>query len=583
VKANPQNLPRRVISLTLTFLALFLPLTIAINASSPAQADTPTRKILTGWLPYYGMKTALPDVMTNSDLMQTVNPFWYTIKDQNTITDLYTPANPSVPMAQALSPLRSLNLRVVPTITDGTAKGVLAGLLAKDSSRANVVRAILNLVMSNQYDGIDLDFENFAFVDGNTTWDSTQPYWVKFIADLSTAMHAQGKVLSVTTPVLFDPTTGKKGYYVYAWSQIGSMIDELRIMAYDYSIANPGPIGPITWTEDALKYAVSVIPASKIYLGVPGYGRDWITSVAGTCPVDVASAITPKASAATFVMRNAATLASTYFETPTYVAKYGESTFSYTKIYAGLTKTGQATSCSAQRTVWYQDPQAFLVRANFVTKYHIAGIAEWTLGMEDPAAITSLRNYGQTIAPDPVQATITTDLQSAAYGVPIAITAQFTRADKTPISSLPARIEEKSANGDWRTIYSGVTGVDGTLKIRTLLAKNGSLRAISTGSWNLLEGDSAELPIAISRLVSWNAPSSIRVGAPYQVTGFILPRMAGVTVSIDSLTSGVTDASGTFVIPLKANAAGVKVVQLSIASDLQYAATSTLPVSILVR
>ena len=572
-----QKLPRRV-----TSLLIFCAIALGLSGTS-AQADTPTRKILTGWLPYYGMNTGLPDVMTNSDLMQTVNPFWYTVKDQNTISDLYTPANPSIPMSQVLSTLRTLNLHIVPTITDGTAKGVLAGLIAKDASRANLVRSILNLVMTNQYDGADLDMENFAFVDGNTTWDSTKPNWVKFIADLSSALHAQSKVLSVTTPVLFDPTTGKKGYYVYAWSQIGSMIDELRIMAYDYSVANPGPIGPITWTEDALKYAVSVMPASKIYIGVPGYGRDWITSVTGTCPVELATTITPKAPAATFVMRNAATLASTYSETPTYVAKYGESTFTYTKLYSGLTKSGQATSCSAQRTVWYQDPQSFLLRANFVTKYHIAGIAEWTLGMEDPLAITSLRGFGQTIAPDPVKATLTSSVGSSAYGAPISISAQFTRVDKSPINSLPTRIEEKSVGGDWRTIYSGVTGPDGSITIRTLLAKNASIRAISTGSWNLLEGDSNEVPITISRVISWSAPSSMRSGAPYAITGFILPRAAGVNVTLDAKSSGVTDSTGRFTITVTAGAPGIKNVQLSIASDAQFAATSTDPLPILVR
>lgn len=574
------KLPRRVPALLLCGLLI---IGVQGFTSSPARADNPARKILTGWLPYYGMKTALPDVMTNSDLMQTVNPFWYTLKDQNTITDLYTPANPSIPMAQPLSTLRTLNLHVVPTITDGTSKGVLAGLLAKDSARANVVRAILNLVMSNQYDGIDLDFENFAFVDGSTTWSATQSSWVTFISDLSTALHAQGKTLSVTTPVLFDPTTGKKGYYIYAWSQIGSMIDELRIMAYDYSIANPGPIGPITWTEDALKYAVSVIPASKIYLGVPGYGRDWIINVTGTCPVDLAATITPNASAATFVMRNAATLASTYSQTPTYVAKYGESTFTYTKVYTGLTKGGQATSCSAQRTVWYQDPQGFLLRANFVTKYHIAGIAEWTLGMEDPAAITVLRGYGQTIAPDPVSATIATNVSSATYGAPISITAQFKRGDKTPISALAARIEEKSAGGDWRTIYSGTTGVDGSIAIKTLLAKNASLRAISTGSWNLLEGDSPEIAITISRLISWSAPSSMRAGAPYAITGFILPRSAGVTVALDATHSAMTDSNGNFAIPITEHNSGLTILKLSIAADPQFAATATDSLPVLVR
>ncbi|MCX6455251.1 MAG: hypothetical protein NT057_03215, partial [Actinobacteria bacterium] len=64
-----------------------------------ARADNPPRKILTGWLAYYGMKTGLPSAVTNSDLISDISPFWYTLKDENTITDLYTPANPSVPIS----------------------------------------------------------------------------------------------------------------------------------------------------------------------------------------------------------------------------------------------------------------------------------------------------------------------------------------------------------------------------------------------------------------------------------------------------------------------------------------------------
>jgi len=44
-------------------------------------------------------------------------------------------------------------------------------------------------------------------------------------------------------------------------------------MTYDYSVAKPGPIGPISWTEKTLKYAISIMSPSKVYIGLPGYGR----------------------------------------------------------------------------------------------------------------------------------------------------------------------------------------------------------------------------------------------------------------------------------------------------------------------
>ena len=51
------------------------------------------------------------------------------------------------------------------------------------------------------------------------------------------------------------------------------------------------------------------MPASKVYVGIPGYGRDWVTKVEGTCPVEVANVVKVGAKAATFVLRDAAALA----------------------------------------------------------------------------------------------------------------------------------------------------------------------------------------------------------------------------------------------------------------------------------
>ena len=212
------------------------------------------------------MKTALPDVLNNADLIKEVMPFWFTLKFDSTlktpvVTDLYAPANPSVPISEPLTALRNAGFSIIPTITDGTAKLVLAGLLKSPTSRSQVVNAIMNLVRTNNYDGIDIDFEGFAFVDGNDTWKATAPLWVAFIRELSAALRAENKLLSVSTPYVLNPADKQKGYFVYAWVDIASYIDKLRIMTYDYSVAKVGPLGPIFWAERTVQYAVSIMHA----------------------------------------------------------------------------------------------------------------------------------------------------------------------------------------------------------------------------------------------------------------------------------------------------------------------------------
>jgi hypothetical protein len=416
-------------------------------------------------------------------------------------------------------------------------------------------------VIANKFDGIDLDWESFAYIDPNSTWGITQPRWVAFIQDLAISLHAQGKLLSVTTPPLFDPASGKRGYYLFAWQQIAAAIDRLRIMAYDYSTSSPGPIGPITWTESAVQYAVSVMPASRVYVGIPGYGRDWVTKVDGTCPslpINYLKTVSTTASAATFVMRDAANLAATYSATPTYIDKFGESTFSYQKAYNGTTADGSLTTCTATRIVWYQDAKGFGLRAALVAKYHLGGIAEWTFGMEDPTAIAAIRQVATSIAPDQVITNLNVDSTSAAVGDFLTLSSSLKKKDTTPFGGIPIQIEMKTSTGDWNKIYSGISKSDGTISLPITLAEKSVLRVKSDGSWDRLAGQSNEVALNISRQITWNPPTSLRKGIAYNISGAIFPKEAGVSVSIESSTPGVwssppsalTNSDGSFTIAL---------------------------------
>lgn len=566
--------------------------------SAPANADNPPRKILSGWIPYYSIKTSLPAAINNADLIREVMPFWYTLKfngktQSTVVTDLYSPANPSVPMAQTVGALRNAGLALIPTITDGTEKDVLAGLLAKPAARTQIVQAITNMVVTNNFDGVDLDFEGFAFVDSNKTWPKTAPLWTALVKELSAALHAQKKILSVSTPYVLDPKGAQKGYYVYAWAAIAPYIDRLRIMTYDYSVAKVGPIGPITWAERTVQYAVTVMSASKVYVGIPGYGRDWVTAVSGVCPANVASVIKGGAKAATFVMRDAQNLAASYGVTPTFDEKFGEMTFSYQKVYNGTTAGGLATSCTASRTAWYQDAKSYALRAELVNKYRLGGLAAWTIGMEEPLALEGVRNVAKAIAPDQVAASISIDKTSIEYGDPINISGTFSIKDKTPLSNLAIRIEGKSlGDSTWRLLTNATTDVSGKFSKPLLIGKATAIRAFSEGTWERGEGISNEISISMSRLIFISAPASVKKGETLTVSGSIRPRSAGTFIQLEKLSAGkwqpfgtivTTDAQGGFSLPVTATSKGVLTLRVSAAAEAQWPIASTEPFSILIR
>ena len=571
----------------------------ATALTTPARADdNPPRKIMTGWIPYYSMKTALPDALNNADLVREVMPFWYTLKfDGKTkapfVADLYTPANPSVPISEPLTAMRNAGFSIIPTITDGTSKLVLAGLLKNPTSRTQVVNTIMDLVRVNNYDGIDLDFEGFAFVDGNTTWASTAPSWVALVKELSVALRAEKKLLSVSTPYVLNPSGTQKGYFVYAWSSIAPYIDKLRIMTYDYSVSKVGPIGPITWTERTVQYAVSIMPASKVFVGVPGYGRDWVTAVTGICPANVINTVKPGAKAATFVMRDAAALAATYGAVPTYNEKFGEMTFSYQKVYNGTTATGLSTSCTASRTAWYQDARSWALRADLVSKYRIGGITAWTFGMEEPLAMEAIRTVAKSVAPDQVTLTASIDKNIVDYGNPITVNALITIKDKSAVAGVPIRIEGKSqGDSTWRLLATAISGIDGKIEKAVIVGKSTAIRVASDATWERTEGLSPEFPVSVNRLLVVSAPATVQSAAPITITGNIRPRLAGSSVTLEQLigkewkaagTAVLTDAQGNFTISLSGYPRGVVPLRVTVAADSLWNVVSSPTFNIIIR
>lgn len=571
----------------------------ATALTAPARADdNPPRKIMTGWIPYYSMKTALPDALNNADLVREVMPFWYTLKfDGKTkapyVADLYAPANPSVPISEPLTAMRNAGFSIIPTITDGTSKLVLAGLLKNPTSRTQVVNAIMNLVRTNNYDGVDLDFEGFAFVDGNSTWASTAPSWVALVKELSAALRAEKKLLSVSTPYVLNPTGAQKGYFVYAWSAIAPYIDKLRIMTYDYSVSKVGPIGPITWTERTVQYAVSIMPASKVFVGVPGYGRDWVTAVTGVCPANVINTVKPGAKAATFVMRDAAALAATYGAVPTYNEQFGEMTFSYQKVYNGTTATGLSTSCTASRTAWYQDARSWALRADLVSKYRIGGITAWTFGMEEPLAMEAIRTVAKSVAPDQVTLTAAIDKSVVDYGNPITVNALITIKDKSAVAGVPIRIEGKSqGDSTWRLLATATSGIDGKIEKAVIVGKSTAIRVASDATWERTEGLSPEFPVSVNRLLVVSAPATVKSAAPITITGNIRPRLAGSSVTLERLSGKewkavgaavLTDAQGNFTITLSGYPRGVIPLRVTVAADSLWNVVSSPTFNIIVR
>ncbi|CAB4568362.1 MAG: hypothetical protein F2557_02440 [Actinobacteria bacterium] len=596
--------------IAITLFGLLVPSSIQTATANNKEP----RKIVTGWIPYYSIDRVLPRVrkltpsiptgvnqpalcdssqygpaenaaiensylFRNKDLMKEVLPFWFSLKSPTLIRNDYATGNPSWPMADTVCLMRRAGMQIIPTMTDGTAKLVLAGYLANPTTRTTIVNSIVNLVNVNGFDGIDLDYEGFAFVDGNTTWTRTAPLWVAFIKELSVAMRANKKILSVTTPYLYDPSERQKGYFVYAWADIASSIDRLRIMTYDFNVAKPGPNAPISWVDKTIRYAISIMPASKVYVGLPGYGRDWITAVQGKCPVSAPPGLKAGAKAATFLMVNAERKAVIDNAIPVFDASVSEATYSYTQTYNGLTADGASTSCSVNRTVWYQNSRSYAERMALVSKYRLGGAALWTLGMEDQMATTEMRNAALAMAPDVVVSTMNLsglNQGSVFYADQFNVNGLFTLKDKSPIAGLPVSVEI-NRGGTWTKVAELLTDATGAITVPLVLANSAGIRLTSLGTWERTESITPEQLVAVKSKILIDRPNSASRSSTFTVKAQLLPQVAGKSAVLQKFVNGkwqnvgtplTSDASGVFSFNSVENSRGILTLRVQVGTDI---------------
>ena len=354
------------------------------EAEKPAPyADMP----ISAWAPYWVLPEATASIAVHGGVLHELSPFWYSAVGVATID--FSSASAAEMAPPFIAAARSQGTKVIPSIVDGMAKGTMAALLADPALRTQHVQTIVALVQRNGFDGIDIDYEQFAFADDRATWATTRPNWVAFISELAAALHSSDRQLVVSIPPIYDTgQTADSGYWVYDYAAIGDVVDRIRIMGYDYSVNDPGPIAPIDWVRSAVRAAKKAVDDdSKLVLGVPLYGRNWVASTTGVCPAS-AEGTTPINQA------TVGELAAKRNVTPVHDPVTAEAGFEYR-----LEVTDGTTACTQFREVHFVDEVGVRARIDLARVERIGGVALWALGFDSAATWSAIADVARPPAP----------------------------------------------------------------------------------------------------------------------------------------------------------------------------------------
>ncbi len=320
-------------------------------AEAPAGApagDGQRPKEVHAWAPYF---TALEKMTLeqNKDLIKELNFVWYQLEADGKISGV-------MQSPQGVGVARAYGMRVVPSIQNGGFDPKRVGAIVNDPAKRQAhIKDIVDIVLSNRYDGIDIDYESLHAADRDS--------FSTFIEELAAALHANGKLLSVTVHPKTDENGTWEGPRAQDWARLGKAADEFKIMVYDYSsgASKAGEIAPLGWAGDVLTYAATLVPPEKTFLGIPLYGYDW-TGSAGQARDWIQATKTARQQDAEIKRSDS-----------------NEAWFTY----------GGGTN-----TVYFNDALTMKTRLERLAAEHpdVAGIALWRLGNEDPANWTEIRN-----------------------------------------------------------------------------------------------------------------------------------------------------------------------------------------------
>ena len=364
-----------VASAIVTALAAAIIIVVTRNEEPPAlQPVIP----VDGWAPYWALEDSAKEISQRAGSMREVSPFWYRAAGTDRIE---IDPNASEKLIKKFLK-KTRDAKIVPSIVDALPAGEMAAILADPTTRRRHVDAILAFAQEGDFDGIDLNYEQFAFADGRDSWETNRPNWVSFVTDLAAALHGDGRTLTVTIPVVYDADrTPESGYWVYDYGAIVEHADLIRIMAYDYSVRDPGSIAPLDFVQRAINGAIAATGRpDKLVLGIPAYGRNWTVSTDGVCPLeDEENGITvPGTTSVT--ARSVNDLIERRNATPVYDPSTAEWSFEYE-----LEISDSSTTCVQTRRVHYVDAEGVRARMEMAIEAGFSGVALWALGFDDDA------------------------------------------------------------------------------------------------------------------------------------------------------------------------------------------------------
>jgi spore germination protein YaaH len=223
---------------------------------------------IAGWIPEWGIPSGLETLERESDTIYDVSPVFYSVNEDGSLKDLRTDD-----WEKVVEMTNKYKIRLTPSIALFD-ENILTEVLNDEDNLQRHIAAIVSEVVNNNFDGIDLDYES--------TYKNDKAEMFIFLEKLADELHKNDKILIFTALPQWGEDIAYSSYvqtrYVQDYKKLGEVVDELRIMAYEYTFQGalyPGPIAPKDWVHAIAKYTSTQVDPAKVVLAGREYGFEW--------------------------------------------------------------------------------------------------------------------------------------------------------------------------------------------------------------------------------------------------------------------------------------------------------------------
>lgn len=135
--------------------------------------------------------------------------------------------------------------------------------------RERLIDEMVSVINQKGFGGADVDFE---FINPEERFD-----YIQFLQELRATLNPLGLPLfSALAPKTSDNQRGVL-YEGHDYGGIGAAVNFVLLMTYEwgYTFGPPMAVAPLNRVREVAEYALTRIPANKLFLGIPTYGYDW--------------------------------------------------------------------------------------------------------------------------------------------------------------------------------------------------------------------------------------------------------------------------------------------------------------------